>query len=125
MRRAVRRLAVLAVLASTPLIALTGATAAEARPTIDTSSYSVYDGTGTCSINVHFYYSSHWYVQYDLINHGNGTQGCEAGAYTSDQGWVGQITGGSFSTSDDPSRYVRPWVQKVGDSSSFRWGQNR
>ncbi|MEU4118342.1 hypothetical protein AB0F71_28085 [Kitasatospora sp. NPDC028055] len=122
MRRAVRRLA---VLAAAPLIALTGATAAQALPTIDTSSYSVTDGTGTCSINVHFYYSSHWYVQYDLINWGNGTQGCEAGAYTSDQGWVGHITSGSYSTSDDPSRYVRPWVQKVGDPSSFRWGNNR
>ncbi|MFD5462142.1 hypothetical protein ACFWIQ_04825 [Kitasatospora sp. NPDC127059] len=122
MRRTVRRLA---VLAAAPLIALTGATAAQARPSIDTSSYTVYDTTGTCSIYVHFYYNAHWYVEYDLTNWSNGTQGCEAGAYTSDQGWVGQITGGGYSTSDDPSRYVRPWVQKVGDASSFAWGYNR
>ncbi|MFI6151786.1 hypothetical protein ACIBCA_03710 [Kitasatospora sp. NPDC051170] len=125
MRRTFRRLA---ALAAVPLIALTGATAAQAASGSSRVGYSVVDSTGTCQINVTFYRNSNnglYYVQYVLKNLGNGTQGCAAGAYASDDGYVGYITGGAFSTNDDGSRWVQPYVQRVGDSSTTRWGYNR
>ncbi|MFD9791613.1 hypothetical protein ACFWXK_11760 [Streptomyces sp. NPDC059070] len=115
----------LAVIAAAPLIAFSGATAAQAHAPLNTSAYTVWDTTGTCSIYVHFYYNSHWFVEYDLTNHSNGTVGCAAGAYTSDLGYVGAITGGGFSTNDDGSRWVQPYVQRVGNSSTTGWGANR
>ncbi|MFF8771794.1 hypothetical protein [Kitasatospora sp. NPDC015120] len=115
----------IAVLATAPLLALGTAATAEAHSGLDTSGYSVPDGSGTCEIKVHFYYNARWYVQYDLINHGNGTQGCAAWAATSDSGTVGYITGGSFSTNDDGSRYVTPWVQLIGNSGTARPGRTR
>ncbi|MFJ9696298.1 hypothetical protein [Kitasatospora sp. NPDC101183] len=122
MRRVIRRIA---VLAAVPLIALTGTTAAEAASGQSRASYTVWDTTGTCQITVTFYPNNGWYVQYALKNWGNGTQGCVAGAYASDSGYVGTITGGAFSTYDDGSRWVEPYVQLAGNSSTRVWGPNR